>query len=505
MSSVYARYATALQHIRPRYALRDENLAAPVVLMVSGGADSVALLYLALHDQLDLEDGRGLARIARERIHVLHVHHGLRAEDADADEASVRILADCWHVPLTVVHADVKALAGESGSNIEEVGRRVRYDAAEKLADELSAQCGTHPKHARIVTAHTADDRAETFLMNVMRGSGVQGLTSIPRRRRRIVRPLLAYTHDQLKTLLTTQGISWREDLTNWDTQYLRAFVRHELLAPARAKNPQLTRKISQTCDILTDEHRYMETEADKAFRRMMQKQGTHLIVLQADRLASLDIALARRVVVRALKSLAPDARLEYHHIERILACVAAGSGSCSITGNISARIEHQSLVLFHTHEMAERPAVWLHVPGQFQLGEATTLHASVREASAGTAPLLARRLHEEWLGAAVLIDAERLGYEQTRTLKLWVDHPQPGDVLCPFGMHGQSKKLSDLLQEAGVPQPERSQVWVVRTAPQGTIVWVVGIRLDERVRCTETSKHLLELRVQGSYSCGIR
>ena len=202
MPSVSRRYATPLQRFERPSGQADAELAAPVVLMVSGGADSTALLVLAATSTLDIDDGRGEARIARERLHVLHVNHQLRGLDAEEDEEAVRQLSARFGIPCDVRRVDVAELAAASDGNVENAGRLARYAAAVELANELCAEVGCPRSAARILTAHTADDRAETFFMNAIRGTGAAGLSSIPRRRNRIVRPLLDRTHDELCELL---------------------------------------------------------------------------------------------------------------------------------------------------------------------------------------------------------------------------------------------------------------------------------------------------------------
>ena len=237
MPSVMRRYASGGSRFERPSANEDDETRSPVVLMVSGGADSTALLVLAVTSTLDIDDGRGVARIARERLHVLHVNHQLRGLDAEEDEEFVRDLAARYGIPCTVHRVDVRALAdqaratqGSADANVESVGREARYAAAAELANQLSQEFGTPRSAARILTAHTADDRAETFFMNAIRGTGPAGLSSIPRRRNRIVRPLLDRTHDELCDLLRMRGIVWREDATNYDTRYLRALDRKSVV-----------------------------------------------------------------------------------------------------------------------------------------------------------------------------------------------------------------------------------------------------------------------------------
>lgn len=502
MSSVLSRYASGERRSERASGREDATTRAPVVLMVSGGADSTALLVLATTSTLDIDDGRGSARIARERLHVLHVNHRIRGAEADGDERFVRDLSVRLGVPCTVRRVNVPELARrakDSNANMESMGRAVRYRAATALANELSRQAGTPRSAARILTAHTADDRAETFLMNVVRGTGTAGLSSIPRRRNCVVRPLLGRTHEELCGILRLRGIAWREDSTNEDTYYLRSYVRHEILPRLRDRNPAIVSALSNASDILSEEDAYLTHVAAQAYSELVRRQGAGMRALDARRLGACEVAIARRVVRRALLELVPDARLEARHIERVLSLVGVGHGSASMPQGLDARVEYGLLFLHaRTDDAAAMPlAAWLPVPGSLALADGRTLQARLAGLPQGSqAPDVARAHGLEWGGASVLLDAAVCGLDQGGIGRLWVDTFAPGDVLCPLGMHGQSKKLSDLLGEARIPAMDRPLVPIVRTAPTGSVVWVAGVRADERFRCQPHTKLLLELTI---------
>ena len=287
---------------------RRGQAAAPVVLMVSGGADSMALLHMTATEPIDLGDGAGLARVAKERLHVLHVNHLLRGEDADADQHFVQDACDSLDIPCTVLRVDVTKLAQERDGNVEEIGRRVRYDAARELVQKLCVKQGVSRQKAKILTAHTADDRAETFMMNVMRGSGMSGLASIPRHRGLIYRPLLDYTHDQLKDWLKARALDWHEDATNTDTHYLRAYMRHNVLPLLKARNPLLVQTVCKIADLMTDEDDYLEAKAARKLRQITLRKSESSLVLDALKLSSTDVVIARRVVRIVARQLIPEA-----------------------------------------------------------------------------------------------------------------------------------------------------------------------------------------------------
>ena len=513
---------------------RRGQVAAPVILMVSGGADSMALLHMAVTEPLDLGDGAGLSRIAKERLHVLHVNHLLRGEDADADQHFVQETCDSLGVPCTALRVDVAKFAQERDGNVEDVGRRVRYDAARELAQKLCTEQGVSRQKAKILTAHTADDRAETFMMNVMHGSGMSGLASIPRHRGLIYRPLLDYTHDQLKDWLKARALDWHEDATNTDTHYLRAYMRHNVLPLLKARNPLLVQTVCKIADLMTDEDDYLEAKAARKLRQITLRKSESSLVLDALKLSSTDVVIARRVVRIVARQLIPEAWLEFRHVDVVLEAVAAGVGVANLPQNLEARVRLGTVTFSFTgaarsagsagaagsasaagagdvaatsgEPAGTSPAAatfgeHLAVPGTLELADGRVLSARILPVEHGFDVVSYATVHsQEWLGESVLLDAKACGIDPVHGGSLWVSGPEAGDTMQPLGMHGQSKKISDLLGEAGVPVESRSMMPIVRTNIRGHVVWVAGIRPDERVKCTQDTKQLLELNIYSGH-----
>lgn len=508
------------------------QVATPVILMVSGGADSMALLHMAATEPLDLGDGAGLVRVAKERLHVLHVNHLLRGADADADQHFVQETCDSLGIHCTVLRVDVAKLAQERDGNVEEIGRRVRYDAARELAQKLCVEQGVSRQKAKILTAHTADDRAETFMMNVMRGSGMSGLTSIPRHRGLIYRPLLDYTHDQLKDWLKTRTLEWHEDATNTDTHYLRAYMRHNVLPLLKARNPMLVQTVCKIADLMADEDDYLEAKAARKLRQITLRKSESSLVLDALKLSSTDVVIARRVVRIVARQLIPEAWLEFRHVDAVLEAVAAGVGVANLPQNLEARVRLGTVTFSFTgaarsagtagaagsasaagaavatngKPAGTSPAAatfgeHLAVPGTLELADGRVLSARIFPVEHGFDVVSYATAHsQEWLGESVLLDARACGVDPVHGGSLWVSGPEAGDTMQPLGMHGQSKKISDLLGEAGVPVESRSMMPIVRTNIRGHVVWVAGIRPDERVKCTQDTKQLLELNIYSGH-----
>ena len=495
----------------------------------------MALLHMVATEPLDLGDGAGLVRIAQERLHVLHVNHLLRGVDADADQHFVQETCDSLDIPYTVLRVDVAKLAQERDGNVEEIGRRVRYDAARELAQKLCAEQGVSRQKAKILTAHTADDRAETFMMNVMRGSGMSGLASIPRHRGLIYRPLLDCTHDQLKDWLKARGLDWHEDATNTDTHYLRAYMRHNVLPLLKARNPLLVQTVCKIADLMTDEDDYLEAKAARKLRHITLRKSESSLVLDALKLSSTDVVIARRVVRIVARQLIPEAWLEFRHVDAVLEAVAAGVGVANLPQNLEARVRLGTVAFSFTGAarsavgaaaaVTARSAVGaaaagadsgetagtspaaatfgehLAVPGTLELADGRVLSARILPVEHGFDVVSYATAHsQEWLGESVLLDAQACGVDPVHGGSLWVSGPEAGDTMQPLGMHGQSKKISDLLGEAGVPVESRSMMPIVRTNIRGHVVWVAGIRPDERVKCTQDTKQLLELNIYSGH-----
>ena len=494
----------------------------PVILMVSGGADSIALLHMAVTKPLDLGDGTGLAHVTQERLHVLHVNHLLRGADADADQYFVQETCDSLGIPCTALRVDVAKFAQERDGNVEEIGRRVRYDAARELVQKLCVKQGVSRQKAKILTAHTADDRAETFMMNVMRGSGMSGLASIPRHRGLIYRPLLDYTHDQLKDWLKARGLDWHEDATNTDTHYLRAYMRHNVLPLLKARNPMLVQTVCKIADLMTDEDDYLEAKAARKLRQITLRKSEFSLVLDALKLSSTDMVIARRVVRIVARQLIPEAWLEFRHVDAVLEAVAAGVGVANLPQNLEARVRLGTVTFSFTGAARSAGAAGatasgnepagttpaaatfgehLAVPGTLELADGRVLSARILPVEHGFDVVSYATAHsQEWLGESVLLDAKACGIDPVHGGSLWVSGPEAGDTMQPLGMHGQSKKISDLLGEAGVPVESRSMMPIVRTNIRGHVVWVAGIRPDERVKCTQDTKQLLELNIYSGH-----
>ena len=304
----------------------------PVLLMVSGGSDSTALAYLA-HD-LSVEGFVG-------PLAMLHVNHCLRPGEADADETFVAHVAELLEIPLFTCRIDIAAQAKAEGGNVEAIARRERYLAANEALASLCRHVGAPLSEGRIFTAHTADDRAETFFMRSMVGTGPGGFRSMKYRNASVARPLLDVGREDLRDYLAArkeaglpcvrddEGALWREDATNAHTDRFRAYVRHEVIPAVKRRSPQLLDVLGRTMNLIADEDDMLDGMAAELLdahvawvesapgRDPDWREGGVI----APELGKQPTPLVRRVVVRVLQlMLGPDARVETSSVDAVLA-----------------------------------------------------------------------------------------------------------------------------------------------------------------------------------------
>ncbi len=451
---------------RATAALRDMfPPGSPVVAMVSGGADSVALLRLLAAGEL-----------GEVRLKVLHVDHGLRAEASEADAVFVEALCAELRVPVEVVRCDVGAYAAAEGLNLEDAGRRVRYRLADERADALAAEAGEAPEAARIATAHTLDDRMETFVMRVLTGSGPGGLASIRHVRGRIVRPLLDARRADVVGYLRGMGQGWREDESNADTSRFRAQVRAEVLPVLEGANPSLDAVLTRTFDVLSEEDALLDGMA-RAFANEFAEASEHEVRLHRARMATLSRAMARRTVRVALADTFPEAsRLEFEHVEGIVDGLADDRFARDLAGGLRAHCEYDRLIIAR-REGAGTTLVHalLAVPGSVDAGEGGTISAE---------PAGMDDIDDD--PSTALIDAAKVGGA------LSVGPVLPGDRMRPLGMDG-TRKVSDVLTDAKVPRRRRGLLPVVRDGDR--VVWVAGVRMSDEYRVDPGTRTAVLLR----------
>ena len=457
-------------------ALRREQLVPPggrVFAALSGGPDSVALTLL-LHE---IAPAGGFVLAG-----VVHLNHRLRAAAA-ADERFCREFAARLALPIEVEQADVRGMAERAGVSIEAAGHQARYALFERVA-------GAAAGHARVATAHTRDDQAETYLMRLIRGAGPAGLAGIRPRWGRVVRPLLQVSRSELRAYLAARGQPFREDETNRDTAVTRNRVRHELIPFLEARfSPSIVDALARGAAIARADAAWIDAAVDAAAGTVLTVDAEEATV-DAAALGRQPPALARRLARRALEH-AGRRRVGFDHVERFLALagvVGSGGGGVDFPG---CRVERRGPLLVvrparprgAPRGAAEPFRYELRVPGRVRVPEAG-LEISAEQAAAGAASgRLAAR------GDTVAVAARDLS--PPLVVRGW----RPGDALRPLGLRGR-KKLQDLFVDRKVARGTRHRVPLVADRGRG-IVWVVGHTVADDFRITPTTEGMLILKAR--------
>ena len=266
-----------------------------VVVAVSGGADSVCLLYL-------LNSLRGELGIF---VSAAHVNHLLRGKESERDEAFVRTLCKKWGVELSVARVDCKQFAEEHGKSIELAGREIRYAFFDKLTESMS--------RAKVATAHTLSDNMETAIFNIARGTSLKGLCAIPPVREDVIRPLIEVTRDEIESYLKEKSIEFMTDSSNLTDEHTRNFIRNHIVKDLREINPSIERAFQRLIHSVREDEEFIANLADEALRQCVNPAGEII----REHFQSYPKSLQSRVILLQAK-LITGAQLEAHHIEAI-------------------------------------------------------------------------------------------------------------------------------------------------------------------------------------------
>lgn len=464
--------AVALVRRAVREAARRFDLFPPgetVVVGVSGGPDSLCLLDVLR----DLAPELGIA------LHVAHLHHGLRGDEADADAAFVAALAREWGLPATVAREDVSGLAAREGLSLEEAARQARYT----FLAEVAAQVGSHT----IAVAHHADDQVETVLMHLLRGSGLAGLRGMRPRMplteyhgllRRppeglwLVRPLLDVWRREIEAYLRAKGLTPRFDRSNLDLTFFRNRLRHEVLPFLERLNPRLRETWWRMAEVLAADYEFLEQTLRQIWPTVVIAEEPDRLVFDLARWRGLPLSLQRMALREAAFRLAHRLRdLRFEHVEGAVRMAQEG-----MTGGMLTWPEGLRVAVVYGHLIVAREgALWpepdlplLEAPLSLQPGETPWPDGRwtvIWEEISGWDP--ARLRHTDpW---TLYLDAERAG----RALAFRTR--RSGDRFHPAGMPGPVRLKTFLINQK-IPQIWRDR-WPLLVNERDEILWVAGVR----------------------------
>lgn len=426
-----------------------------VLLGISGGADSVCLLFL-------------LKEYGQRRkffLRGIHVNHGIRGEEARRDQEFTRKLCEKLEIPLTVSSWPVPEMAAAQKLSLEEAGRIARRRAFEEERKAL----GIRPEDFCVALAHHENDQAETVLHNLIRGTGAGGLAGIhPVQREEnavFIRPLLCVSREEIRRYLREKGISWMEDSTNQDLSYTRNRIRQILIPQMEQINPQAVTHIGATAGYMEKIEEYLEEQADKLYGRYVEIKNGEYVVRGA---LSREKEIMQEYVLRKVLTAAGESRKDISriHVESVKKLLSGNTGiQISLPYRLQARQVYGDLVIGREKE---------------EESEKASLEFRIFPYEKQQIP---EKTYTKWFD-----------YDKIKN-SLEVRFRLPGDYIT-INARGGRKKLKDYFIDCKIPRRERDRITLLAEGPH--ILWAVGLRISEYYKITSQTKRVLEVHVKG-------
>ncbi|MCL0041770.1 tRNA lysidine(34) synthetase TilS [Peptococcaceae bacterium] len=438
-----------------------------VLVAVSGGVDSVTLLHM-------LNKWKKILNIA---LCAAHLDHMFRGEESKKDAEFVQKICDEWRIPCIVERINVPEYMKDKKISAQIAAREVRYNFLERAAGEVNADL--------IALAHHADDQAETVLLNLIRGSGIRGLSGMDFiRDERYIRPLIQLRRKEIETYCSKYGLLYREDASNKKTIYLRNRIRLNLMPILEEYNPKIVDVFLRLADISRAEDSYILMEAKKAFDLLAEFKSS-AVILDRKKFNDLHTAIKRRVANLAWEKVSGMQGLSFEHIENIIKHAKSSAPKivelpCKVVCNIAYERMKFSV---GTEDLLKAPVFHkIAVPGTTIVDDKMTITSSLHYRENFNVALASLPKNE------AVLDYHITGAE------LFVRTRKPGDVFKPLGVGGKVK-LKKFFIDQKVPRSERDKIPIICNK-KGDIVWVCGFRIGEDFKITHSTKRILHLKL---------
>ncbi len=452
-----------------------------VIAGVSGGADSVCLLFLLSELQEKLEFS----------LKALHVEHGIRGEASKQDAEFVRSLCEKNGIPLRVIHVQAADYAKEHHLTLEEAARILRYRAFEQACQEDQSD------HVKIAVAHHKEDQAETVLFQMMRGSGIRGLGGMRSRRDRIIRPLLACSKQDLYLYLKEKQLPYCTDESNEDNRFARNRIRNEILPAMKEIQPGCVAHIASAALELQEVEEYISKQTDPVYERLVKRDDEKTIVEISD-FDAYEPVIQKAVINRTIGECIPGKKdVLRRHVEGILAlCKKANDGELHLPKELRVqkrgnRLIFQYLESLETGESGTYPeGPWI-----IYTGESADLMKK-DEVALGTERTLTKRLFPMQTGLDIPQDTYTKWFDYDRIKNgLQIRTREIGDFLC-IDDACHKKSLQDYFVNTKIPAAVRENVLLVTSGDH--VVWIPGYRISAAFKITEETKTVMELKITG-------
>lgn len=440
------------------------NSTFKIVVAVSGGMDSVALLDILFY----------LSTKYNFEISIAHFNHKIRA-NSDEDEEFVKNLAQNYNIPFYHSSGKVKEYARKNGMSIEVAARNLRYNFFEKTTRTIKADL--------LATAHNSDDNIETFFINLLRGSGLTGLSGIPEIRQliknvRIIRPLLNFSKAQIKQYALARNLKWKEDITNTWLEYTRNKVRLELIPFLREKfNPSIADNIMRITQFLQGADEFITQNIVEFYNIVAENIDNQKVVVKIPLLNTYNRYIQGEIISYLIKKNFELEHLNFNQIENILELKSKDTGSiCEINKMITCYKDRNHL-LFTKNQIPLQIEEKIDKLGSVDFGNQTLTLTEI--------PLKQVKFSSD--KSVEYFDYDKLPF--ILTLRNW----REGDSFQPLGMTG-TKKVSDFLIDNKVSLFDKNFVLVLAT--NNDIVWVLNHQINDKYKITESTKRVIKAQI---------
>ncbi len=457
------------QYIQQQHLFQSKD---PLLLAVSGGVDSVALVDLCAK--------------AGYQFHIAHCNFQLRGEESEGDEAFVRSLGEKYNVEVLVKKFDTATYATEQKLSIQEAARVLRYEWFEELvngewsmvnSESSAAALPTHhsPLTTHLLTAHHADDNNETLLMNFFRGTGLHGLTGIPVAYGDIKRPLLSFTKEELLQYAAENKLQYREDSSNQSSKYTRNFFRNEIIPAIENVYPQVKQNLKDNMERFKSIEALYKLTTQQLIKKLCKQKGVEIHIPAKQLLQYNNRALIYEIIK-------PYGFTE-KQIAEVEKLAVAETGKFINSPVLAFRIiKNRAWLVIASAEDAELGHVIVEGPGT--TGFAAGL-LEVKQIPNSQLPIPNSNTE-------VLLDAKHI--EFPLLLRKW----KTGDYFYPLGMK-KKKKVARFLIDLKLSKTEKENVWVLESNQK--IIWVVGHRIDERFKLLPSTATALQIKYSAAIS----
>ena len=404
-----------------------------VTVALSGGADSVCLLYVLSE----------LAEKYKISLSAIHINHMLRGEESDRDEAFVKKLCKDKGIPLEVRKIDVAALAEKTGESIELAARDARYKAFAEIDGGL------------VATAHSADDNLETVIYNMTRGTGLKGICGIPPKRDIYIRPLIFCTRQEIEDYLQEKGATFVTDSSNLTDDYTRNFVRHNIVTALKEINPSVNKTVAAMCSSLREDEEFLNTSAKRVYALVKRADFLDVELLKIQ-----PPSIIKRVIALYLEedfSIKTDSL----HLENCKNILQSG-GKTSMNGDITAFCKNNRFCFLSNKIKDTKPSYFVE---QKEI-------------------IVKNSLNVNNLFLKNAVDCDKING------KLTVRTREVSDKIRLSGRNC-TKSLKKLMNELKIPEEHRDSIPVA--ADNNGVVWVCGVGVDARVAVDKNTKKAIE------------